>query len=206
MKKITLFAVFVLGFVTSFITLCKVYKTDSFSDTLNKRTSGYCFDKNKKVSEEQLKSLVKAAQLTPSSYNDQPWYFIICDKNTNSAAYDKAFNSLVEFNQKWAKDAPVLIVVLSSTNSREKEFNRWAQYDTGAAAFSIMLQATQLGLMTHQMGGFDEQKIAQSFSIPKDFVPMSVMAIGYDCKSEKPADKKRKKSEENFFWGNWDLK
>lgn len=172
-------------------------------ELLSKRYSGYSFDASRKVSHEQLLSILEAGRLAPSSYNDQPWYFIVCDKNTNPEAYQKAFSTLVEFNQGWAKTAPVLLIVIANDKSHQGQFNRWAQYDTGAAAFSIMLQATSLGLMAHQMGGFDEQKVRQLFSLPEHAIPMSVMAIGYAAPGDKKKEKERKPLRENFFDGAW---
>jgi nitroreductase len=182
-------------------------KTDPLSKILAERHSGRSFDASRLVTQDQLKHIVKAGQLAPSSYNDQPWHFIICDRATNPDAYNKALSTLIEFNQKWAKNAPVLIITVASTNSHDNELNRWAQYDTGAAAFSMMLQATSLGLMAHQMGGFDEAKVSKAFKIPKDMVPMAVMALGYNAEKEKNRSikKERKPLEENFFKGDWGL-
>lgn len=177
---------------------------DCLSQIFTKRYSGYAYDTSRIVTAEQLRSIVEAGHSAPSSYNEQPWRFIICDRTTDPAAYDKAFSTLVEFNQGWAKNAPVLIVsVAASKSAHSGEPNRWSQYDTGAAAFGMMLQATELGLMAHQMGGFDEAKMQQVFSIPADFVPMSVMAIGYADINELPKARQRKPLEENFFKGSW---
>src|SRR5581483_5175230 len=125
---------------------CIGEKHDSVERVIARRHSGYAYDPSKTVSSDQLKTIIKAGQMAPSSYNDQPARFIICDRTTNPEAYKKALGGLVEFNQKWAQAAPVLVVVVASTNSRENSFNKWAQYDTGAAAFSMALQADALGL------------------------------------------------------------
>jgi nitroreductase len=169
-----------------------------------KRRSGYCYDNSRSVTKEQLLSILEAGRLAPSSYNDQPWNFIVCDRATTPEAYEKALSILVESNQEWAKNAQILIIsVASSYNKRNGEFNRWAEYDTGAAAYGMMLQATSMGLMAHQMGGFDEEKALVEFSIPNGFVPMSVMAIGYQCPKEVLQPKSRKSLSENFFMGKW---
>lgn len=179
--------------------------SDPLSRIMWKRHSGRSYDASRPVAEDQLRKIVKSARLSPSSFNDQPWAFIICDKTTNPDAYDKAFSTLVEFNQGWAKDASVLIVSVASVNSaKDNSFNRWAEYDTGAATYGMMLQATSLGLMAHQMGGFDAAKMTEVFNIPEGFTPMSVMAVGYAAETnEKPAKKERKPLGENFFNGSW---
>lgn len=181
---------------------------DSFSTLLATRQSGYSYDTTRSVNQEQIAAIVKAGSLAPSSYNDQPWCFIVCDRATHAQAYDNALSTLVEFNQGWAKNAPVLVVVVASENSHHGEYNRCAQYDTGAAAFSMMLQATSLGLMAHQMGGFDATRVCSLFEIPQGYVPMAVMAIGYATPEEKKSSpkKERKPLEENFFMGCWGSK
>lgn len=191
----------------SVMSACKTQKTDeeraSVLELLERRTSGYAYDASRSVSQEQIARLMRAAQLTPSSYNDQPWFFIIGDRATNPEAYAKIFNSLVEPNKKWAQDAPVLVAVIASTNSRDGQFNRWAQYDTGAAAMSMTLEAAELGLMVHAMGGFNVEVLKEMFNISSAYEPLAVVAIGYAKKEEAVPKKNRKPLNENFFMGEW---
>lgn len=180
-----------------------VLPSETLAPLLTRRYSGYVYDSSRPVTREMLKSILEAGRLAPSSYNEQPWVFIVCDRTKDPEAYQKALGALVEFNQGWAKNAPVLILsIASSKSAHNNKLNRWAQYDTGAAAFSMMLEATSLGLMAHQMGGFDEEKLRKAFSIPDDFVPMAVMAIGYQGNEEIKL-KKRKALKENFYEGAW---
>lgn len=177
---------------------------DSFQTLLQNRHSGYAFDTSKSISKEQLQKLVDAARTAPSSYNEQPWHFIISDKKQTPATFDKILKSLVPFNQEWATNAAVLIVVVADTKSQKNgEDNRWGPYDTGAAAFTMMLAATDMGLMAHQMGGFDEKKIQKDLQIPSGYVPMSVMAIGYEASGEPSKVRERKPVNDNFFMGAW---
>ncbi len=97
----------------------------------------------------------------------------------------------------------MLVSVAGSKFIKNSKPNRWAQYDTGAAAISMALEATSLGLMAHQMGGFDEQKISQRFGIPVEFTPVAVIAIGYEKEGEKPIPKDRKPITDNFYGGTW---
>ncbi len=180
---------------------------DSLLDVFNKRHSGRSYDSLKPVTLDQIKLLVEAARLAPSCYNEQPWRFIICDRHLTPEAYAKTLSCLVEFNQNWAKNAPLLIISISHNQfTKNQKPNRWGQYDTGAAAFSMMLQATHLGLMVHQMGGFDEIKIQKEFLIPNEFIPISIIAVGYESSAEQtrsPPPKDRRAIQENFFLGKW---
>lgn len=176
-------------------------KGECVLDLLKKRYSGRLYDPSRSVSQKQLEQLMEAARLAPSSYNEQPWRFLICDKNTNPEAYQKVFSTLVEFNQGWAKNAPVLIVSIADAKNQKGTFNSWAEYDTGAAAFTMMVEAEEMGLMSHQMGGFDREKLKTLFSLPKEWTPMAVMAIGYASKEDKAPEKDRKPAQELFFFG-----
>lgn len=160
--------------------------TDSkLDEIISKRWSCRAFDSKKQVSREQILSLCEAGRWAPSCFGDEPWRFIVFDKFSDEKSYQKAFNCLGEWNQKWVKNVPVLFFSLADTKFRKTgKPNRWAQYDTGAAAENICLQAVSLGLMAHQMGGFDSEKVMREFNIPENFIPMSVIAVGYQAEPE----------------------
>lgn len=134
---------------------------------------------SKKIEEDKLALLFEAARWAPSSYNEQPWRFIIGIKDQNET-YLKLLESLVEANKLWAKYAPVLVMSLAKKNSTVKNRpNRFAQYDTGMAVGNLLIQATSMGLYVHQMGGYDIEKAKELLSFTDEFEPMAVMAIGY---------------------------
>ncbi len=180
--------------------------THSILPIFSQRHSGRSYDSSRPVTKEHILLLAKAASLAPSSSNNQPWIFIFCDRTMDPNAYAKAMKGLVEFNQGWAKNAPLLVIISADTKSRRtKQDNHWGPYDTGAAAVCMALQAAGMGLMAHQMGGFDADVIRKEFSIPEQYIPMSVMAIGYESSAEAvrvPA-KERQPLQENFFIGSW---
>lgn len=180
---------------------------------LARRWSGRAYDPEKNISSQDLVTLAEAARWSPSCFGDEPWRLIFCDKATNEAAWQNAFDCLSEGNQSWVKDAPVIIIILSdSMFSKNAKPNRWGNYDTGAAAMSLCIQATELNLMTHQMGGFDPDKVKQLFNIPERFTPMALMTVGYqmakdnipdDMKERELAERNRKTLGECFFDGEW---
>jgi nitroreductase len=184
------------------------------NELIASRWSGRAYDSTRSVTYDQIIALCEAARWAPSCYGDQPWRFIICNRNTDNPAWELAFSCLSEGNQDWAKDAPVLILaVADSIMSRTGKTNKWGQYDTGAAAMNICLQATESGLMVHQMGGFDSDQAKKKFSIPDQYTPMAMMAIGYQRPLEKisgvarereTAGRTRHPIGNNFFDGKWD--
>ena len=133
----------------------------------------------KPIENKKLESLFEAARWAPSSYNEQPWRFILGVKNKDEN-YQKLLDSLVEANQYWAKYAPVLVLSLTKKNSTVKNTpNRFAQYDTGMAVGNLLAQATYLDLSVHQMGGYSIDKVRNYFNIDDEFEPLALMAIGY---------------------------
>ena len=132
----------------------------------------------REVSAETLKKVFEAARWAASSSNEQPWRFLLGRRG--DSAYNKIFASLVEFNQRWARTAPVLILGTARTKSSHKGAeNRYALYDLGAAASYLTLQAAALGLAAHQMAGFDHEAARKAFGIPEEYVLGSVIALGY---------------------------
>jgi nitroreductase len=141
------------------------------------RWSPRAFD-GREVSAADLRRVFEAARWAPSSNNEQPWRFIVGLRGTET--YKKIEASLVSFNQAWAPKAPVLILGVANTKfSRNGKPNNYASYDLGAATVLITLQAQELGLATHQMGGFDHEAARQALGIPEDYALGSVMALGY---------------------------
>ena len=180
---------------------------------IKKRWSGRAFDGNKLLTSEQILSLCEAARWAPSSMNECPWNYIICDKNSNKSAFDTAWSCLDEWNQRWVKNTSVLFICIASLRfKKNNKENKWAFYDCGAASENICLQAVELGLMAHQIGGFSTDKIIEKFDIPDDKSPISIIAVGY---SGNPGDldedhfkleqktRSRKSLSSNFFNGSF---
>ncbi|PPD17531.1 MAG: nitroreductase [Methylotenera sp.] len=183
------------------------------NETIANRWSGRAYDATKPVSKAQILSLCEAARWAPSCFGDEPWRFVVWDKNSNADAWQKAFDCLVPGNQEWVKNAPVLLLVCADTLfGHNQKPNRWAQYDTGAAAENLCLQAADLGLMAHQMGGFNVDAARSTFAIPEQFTLMAMVAIGYagdanqlsdDLKARELAARKRKPVADLFFDSAW---
>jgi nitroreductase len=133
---------------------------------------------DKEIPAAELKRLFEAARWAASSSNEQPWRFLVGRRGDET--YQKIFNALVEFNQTWARSAPVLILAVAKKTFTEKGTpNRYGLHDTGAAMANLALQATADGLHTHSMAGFDNEQMRASFAIPSDYELGAVTAIGY---------------------------
>jgi len=134
---------------------------------------------DKPVSPEVLRSLFEAARWAPSSNNEQPWAFLVATREEHEA-HARMLSTLVEFNQTWAKHAPVLAIAVSELAfGRTGKPNRNAFYDTGAAVANLSFEATSRGLFVHQMAGFDAHKAIELFEIPTGWEPIAAFVIGY---------------------------
>lgn len=134
---------------------------------------------NRDVSDEDLKTIFEAARWAASSYNEQPWRFLVARKS-DGAAFDKILQVLIPFNQVWAKNAPVLFIMATKrTFSHNGTPNLYAAHDAGQALAHVFLQATALGLHAHGMAGFDRDRARTELGIPDDYDLGAAVALGY---------------------------
>jgi nitroreductase len=131
------------------------------------------------VAPEVLRSLFEAARWAPSSSNLQPWAYIVGTKD-DKENFDKVLSTLVEFNQGWAKHAPVLALSIAQVkNAKDGATNRWAFHDVGSASAQLTTEANTRGLYVHQMAGLDPEKARKVFQIPEGWEAVAAIAIGY---------------------------
>lgn len=152
-------------------------------DLLATRWSPYGFA-DRPVTKEDLHALFEAARWAPSSYNEQPWRYIVATKD-EAVEFPRILDCLWDLNQAWARHAPVLVMALTSVKmSRTGDLNRAAQHDLGLAAGNICMEATARGLMVHQMIGIHPEKVRETFDVPEDFLPLTALAVGYAGKPD----------------------
>ena len=181
------------------------------NDLIATRWSPYSFA-DKPVSDDDLRSLFEAARWAASSYNEQPWSYLVAKKE-DTEEFARLLSCLVEANQSWAKQASALIIGISRLNSsRDNEPNRAAIHDLGLANATLVLEATARGLSTHQMIGILPDKVRELYSVPQGYEPMVAVAIGYAgvpenlpeaLRSRDLARRPRRPLKEFVFRGKW---
>lgn len=164
------------------------------------------------VPPEDLKSLFEAARWAASSYNEQPWRYIVATRD-DPEAFDKLLSCLIDANQAWARFAPVLALgIAKRTFSRNGAPNRVALHDLGAASASLTFEAGARGLVVHQMGGIHRDKARALYQIPDDFEVVTALAVGYsgtpsrlpdECRERDSAPRERIPLKELVFAGSW---
>jgi nitroreductase len=179
---------------------------------LSGRWSARALDPERPVEPEKLDAILEAARWAPSCNNDQPWSYLVFDAS-DPEALEQARSCLVEGNA-WARKAPLLLLSVAREHfAYNGKPNRHGQHDVGLASENLVLQGTELGLVTHQMAGFDSDKARRLFGIPEGHTPMAMIALGYPGKIEalpeplqqrEGAPRTRKPVEEWVFWGKWE--
>ena len=151
------------------------------------RWSPRAFDE-RAVDYDKIHLLFEAAKWAPSSRNAQPWRFIFATREM--ADYKTFIDLMTEVNQVWASTAPLLVMPLAQVISTYKNRpNRLAFYEAGMAVGNLLVQATAMGLMVHQLSGYDVERAKETLVIPTRYEPMSIMAIGYKGEPAKlPSD------------------
>lgn len=183
----------------------------SIHEFLVRRWSPYAFS-DRPVAPEDLRSLLEAARWAASSYNEQPWHYIVATKD-RPEDFAQVLSCLVEGNQAWARFAPVLALAVASLNfKRNGKPNKAAIHDLGLAAASLTFEATARGLSVHQMIGIVPEKAREVFRIPEGFEPFTGLAIGYvgdpsrlpePLRPRDLAPRQRRPLREFVFGGSW---
>jgi len=148
-----------------------------------------------KIPEEDLQAIMEAASYAPSCFNEQPWRFLLASEDKE---LEIMHSLLTEKNYRWAKNAPVLILVIAhryfAYNNKE---NRWHQFDSGTAWGYLSLEAQKRGFITHGMGGFRRKKTRETLNISEDYEIIAVIAVGKMGNKEDLEDEFKKEESPN---------
>lgn len=168
--------------------------TAPVDDSIRKRWSPRAFS-DRRITDRDLRTLLEAARWAPSSYNEQPWRFLVARRDDREA-FDRIFRCLNEGNREWAEGAPVLMLTVAKLAfERTGEENRHAFHDVGLAMGNLLNQATQMDLYVHQMAGIDPERARETFRVPEGFAVVAGVALGYLGDPEQLDDPDRRASE-----------
>lgn len=163
------------------------------------------------ISAADLKTLFEAGRWAPSSNNFQPWHIVWGVKG--SETYDRIMKHLAEFNQNWAKNAPVLLLGIVDTKTPKGDDNYHAPHDLGLFMGNVSIQAQSMGIALHQMAGVDYEAALKEFEFPETYHVATAIAIGHyggdledvpeDLREAETGGRSRKKIEEFTYNGNY---
>jgi nitroreductase len=164
----------------------------------------------KPVEHEQLLTILEAARWAPSSYNAQPWSFLVAFKD-EPEEFSRMLSCLVPQNVKWAQHVAVLMISVAKLQFDNGTPNRHAWHDTGIATGFMMLQAASAGILAHGMAGFDPDKARELYNIPPTHDPVAAIGLGYPGDDEgapeelrqRNVHKPRQQMADFVFAGQW---
>lgn len=159
----------------------------------------------------ELAALFEAARWAASSFNAQPWRYIVGRRGEQT--FDRILGCLVPFNQGWARYAGALALgVVHTSFPHNGQPNTAAEHDLGAASASLTLEATARGIAVHQMSGLDAARAASEFALPEGFRVLTALAIGrpgqhpelgadFVARDQRPRE--RRPLSDTVFGGEW---
>ena len=161
------------------------------------RWSPYGFDATREVSRTDLEAIFEAARWTMSAFNAQPWRYIVGVRGRSQETWDGVFDSLLEGNQGWTKNVPVLALGLAQRHYEHNgKPNKTAFHDLGAASAALTFEATARGLAVHQMAGINPDRARRIFELDEDTQPFTALAIGYAAESIDEQDEFAKRDQQ----------
>ncbi len=144
---------------------------------LASRWSPRSFDRDYLLTQDEALAILEAGRWAPSSNNLQPWRFAYVSK-TDKLHKELCEKGLTGFNQSWAPDASALIVVAVKKATADGKELTGAKYDSGLAASMMLVQAQEMGLHTHHIGGIVRDEIHQMLNLDDNTEVLVVIAVG----------------------------
>lgn len=166
----------------------------SLLDLASKRHSPRAFN-GASLAWDDLADGFEAARLSSSSYNNQPWRFVVALRG--ESLFEELLNTAVPANQSWMKDAGAIVGVMASTVlEKTGEIDHAALFGVGMAVGAMELAFTEAGLASMQAGGFDRAAFRELMALPETVVPISLLAVGHLPAGHETPPKQRKALDE----------
>ena len=183
---------------------------DTF-EAIEKRRSIKNYDTEFKLSEEEIKKLMSAAILSPTSFNVQHWRFVIVEDPETRKKIREA-----SWNQPQVTDASLLVVLCADVKAWEKKPERYwknapkevqdyilpaikSSYvgqdqfqreecirSCSIAAQTLMIAAKAMGYDSNPMIGFQPEKVGKIINLPKDHMVCLMVVVGKAIKQAPP--------------------
>jgi len=151
---------------------------------------------DEEIDPEDLKKILRAALMSPTSKSSRSWHFIVVDEREKLAQIAHCKSAGAEF----VENAPVAVIVLADTEKTDV----WVE-DASIAAVTMQYQATELGLgscwaQIRNRGVDDgtsaDEVLREIFLYPPHLQALCVIAIGHPAMERKP------QNEDSLKWEN----
>lgn len=160
------------------------------SEAVKKRRSIRKFS-DKKVSDGQIKKLLKAASWAPSAGNLQSYFlFVVRDQEIKEKL------AAASLGQSFVAKASVVFVSCSDLERSAFRYDQrgkdlYALQDATLAIYNLWLAAVNMELGAVWVGAFDEEKISQILNLPPNLKPIAILPVGYPVESPSPPPRKK---------------
>lgn len=166
---------------------------------------------DKPLDDDAVKSLVEAARLSASCFNNQPWRLVFCKGRESLEAVKGALSK----GNSWATKAPLIIAVASKEQDdcQLSDRRNYFLFSCGLAIGQLELRATELGIIAHPIAGYNPAMVKQVTGIPDEYIVITLVICGYPGDDDSLLSDKQKETEkarperkplpENFFVGKW---
>jgi nitroreductase len=186
----------------------------SLSQAIAERRATPSFD-GEPIPDEDLKKILEAGLRAPSSYNMQPWRFVVVRDPEQRVRLRAA-----SYNQPKVEEASCVIVACGDADgwrngdldemlrlgrqggmpenyaeqtkatvpnflSGHPNFPMWINRQVMIAFTSMMLMAEVLGYDTAPMEGFEEEKVREVLKLPLSYYVVALLGIGHRTGPEK---------------------
>lgn len=144
-----------------------------FREVINVRRSVRSFT-DQEVEAETFTRIFEAARMAPSWANRQCWSYILVEDQ------EKIKELAGGFLNHWMKQTKAIIVACGDPKkSGSRNGIDYYLVDVAISMEHLVLAATELGLGTCWIGGFDEAKVKQVLDIPEKIKVVALTPIGY---------------------------
>jgi nitroreductase len=166
----------ILGIERTFPTSVKEYIVSDILKEIGLRRARRALDE-RAISPETIERLMTAATWAPSCFNNQPWRFVVVERQEE---LDQVKELLAGGNY-WARKSPLIVLVLTDQDldCRLSDRRDYAFFSTGLAVENLVLQAVREGLIAHPIAGYKPEAIKQALGIPAELVLLTLVIIGY---------------------------
>ena len=144
---------------------------------LAERWSPRSFNREYLLTQDEALSILEAGRWAPSANNLQPWRFAFISRN-DDLHKELCEKGLTGFNQSWAPDASALIVIAVIKTLPDGKEITGRKYDAGLAAAQMVVQAQELGLHTHHIGGIVHSEIHSMLNMDENTEVLVALAVG----------------------------
>ena len=148
------------------------------------------------MSQKEIDSIIQASIWAPSSRNLQPWKIIAVKRSSDR--FDRLVKAMSEGNQEWAQNSGLIIIFCTEN---KQNISPKTYLNIGFSGQNAMIRSAELGLESHPIGGWDEDKVKEISNIPSDSQVAFLLVIGKEGKidmlSKELLEKHNKQRERN---------